>query len=154
MEPGGGLGLLWGRSESPARSRLNGNCIYGEILVWRKNIIALFLLVKVTRGEASRPGDLHGGAEGVTEVDYDEGADGEPLLPGEGGHVGGGSAMVQWCNGEMRKWDKVWKSRRGYLEKVQPWGNLKLRDFWAAPLGLPLHSDSPEGNFETDCGNL
>ena len=25
-------------------------------------------------------------------------------------------------------WDRLWKSRRGYLEKVPPWENLKPRD--------------------------
>ena len=44
-------------------------------------------------------GDLHGGAECVAEVDDDEGDDGEPLLPGEGGH-GGGRGV---CNGGMVK---------------------------------------------------
>ena len=29
--------------------------------------------------------DLHGGAHGVEEVDYDKGEDGQPLLPCEGG---------------------------------------------------------------------
>ena len=44
-------------------------------------------------------------------------------------------------------WDRLWKSRRGYLEKVHPWGNLKPRDVpkanpRAQPEGLP--SEYPE----------